>query len=160
MPLPASMGDLPEFLSGRADFRIAMIAESFERLTGKPLITRKSDIARDLWLAPSIIVAHGTEPDPIFFFGNKAALDLFEMPPRDFLTLPSRLSAEASERGQRARFMERVARDGFVDDYSGIRISARGRRFRIQNAIVWNLVDAAGRMHGQAATFDHWTYLN
>jgi hypothetical protein len=46
-----------------------------------------------------------------------------------------------------------------VDNYSGIRISASGRRFRIENATVWNLADAGGRIHGQAATFHHWTYL-
>jgi hypothetical protein len=154
------MADLPEFLRGRTDDRIALIAESFERLTEKPLINRTADIVRGLWFAPSVILAHGTEADPIFFFGNKAALDLFEMPPGDFLALPSRLSAEAAERGERARFMDRVARDGFVDDYSGIRISAGGRRFRIQNATVWNLIDAAGDIHGQAATFHHWTYLD
>ena len=154
------MDDLPEFLRHRPDARIALIADSFERLTGKRLVSRTPDIVHALWHAPSVILAHGTEPDPIFFFGNKAALGLFEMPPRDFLALPSRLSAEAAERGERARFMDRVARNGFVDDYSGIRISARGRRFRIQDATVWNLVDEAGEIHGQAAAFHHWTYLD
>jgi hypothetical protein len=154
------MDDLPDFLRDRRGFRIALIAESFERLTGKPLIVGTPDIIRGLWLSPSVIVAHGTEPDPIFFFGNKAALVLFEMPASAFLSLPSRLSAEAAEREERARFMDRVARNGFVDDYSGIRISAKGRRFRIQDATVWNLVDAAGDIHGQAATFDHWTFLD
>jgi hypothetical protein len=154
------MNDLPEFLRDQTDARVALIAESFERLMGKKLVNRTAEIVRDLWFAPPVVLAHGTEPDPIFFFGNKAALDLFEMPPGDFLKLPSRLSAEAAERSERARFMERVTRDGFVDDYSGIRISAKGRRFRIENATVWNLIDAAGGIHGQAATFDHWTYLD
>jgi len=48
---------------------------------------------------------------------------------------------------------------GPVDDYSGIRISQSGRRFRIEQAIVWNLIDAAGHLCGQAATFDTWTPL-
>jgi hypothetical protein len=34
-----------------------------------------------------------------------------------------------------------------------VRVSATGRRFRIAGAIVWNLVDAAGLRHGQAASF-------
>ncbi|MEW4451143.1 MEKHLA domain-containing protein [Bremerella sp. JC817] len=29
----------------------------------------------------------------------------------------------------------------------------------IEQAIVWNLTDAAGNHVGQAATFDHWTFL-
>jgi hypothetical protein len=62
-------------------------------------------------------------------------------------------------RDERARLLERTLRDGYVDDYAGIRISSTGKRFRIEQAIVWNLVDAAGIRHGQAATFDHWTPL-
>jgi hypothetical protein len=53
--------------------------------------------------------------------------------------------------------LERVTRDGFIADYSGIRIAASGRRFRIERAVVWNLIDADGTRHGQAATFDCWT---
>jgi hypothetical protein len=48
---------------------------------------------------------------------------------------------------------------GFVDDYAGVRISRTGKRFRIEQAIVWNVVDAEGKDHGQAATFAHWTPL-
>jgi hypothetical protein len=46
-----------------------------------------------------------------------------------------------------------------VDDYSGVRVSKSGRRFRIERAIVWNLTDAAGTHCGQAASFDRWTPL-
>ncbi len=49
---------------------------------------------------------------------------------------------------------------GFIDDYAGVRVSATGRRFRIEAATVWNLVDAAGALHGQAAAFDRWTLLD
>ena len=34
-----------------------------------------------------------------------------------------------------------------------------GRRFRIQQAVVWNLVDAAGTPQGQAACFHQWVPL-
>ena len=53
-----------------------------------------------------------------------------------------------------------MARDGYIDDYAGVRVSSRGRRFRITQATVWNLVDAAGVLHGQAATFDRWLRLD
>lgn len=68
--------------------------------------------------------------------------------------MPSRLSAEAPLREERQALLERVSRRGFIDDYAGIRISARGTRFRIENAVVWNLIDAAGVRHGQAAMFE------
>ena len=41
-----------------------------------------------------------------------------------------------------------VSAHGYIDDYSGVRISASGRRFVIRDAVVWNVVDAQGRHHG------------
>ena len=140
--------------------RLPLIAESYQRLLGKPLVSASGDIALDLWQAPQVIVAHGTEDDPVFFYGNRRALDVFEMAFADFICLPSRFSAEPLLREERARLLERVSRDGYIDDYAGVRVSASGRRFRIERAVVWNLIDAAGVCHGQAATFDHWIALD
>jgi hypothetical protein len=67
--------------------------------------------------------------------------------------LPSRLSAEPLARDERARLLARVTEFGFVDDYSGMRISGRNKRFMITNATVWNLLDADGVYRGQAAAF-------
>jgi len=53
----------------------------------------------------------------------------------------------------------RVRDNGFIDDYSGIRISLNGRRFRINQATVWNVLDEAGAYAGQAATFSSWEFL-
>jgi hypothetical protein len=139
--------------------RIARIAESFHALTGRDLVPPSSDVARALWTAPAAIVAHGTEPDPIFFFGNETALRLFAMSFEDFTRLPSRLSAEPLARNERARLLERVTRLGVIEDYAGVRISATGRRFHIANAAVWNLTDAQRQPAGQAASFSEWTFL-
>lgn len=134
--------------------RVALIAASYRRLLGKPLVT--PDDPEALWLAPRIIVAHGTEPDPVFFYGNLQGLSVFEMDFPAFVVLPSRFSAEPLAREERARLLARVSADGFIDDYAGIRISAKGRRFRIERAEVWNLIDEDGVCHGQAATFERW----
>jgi hypothetical protein len=53
-----------------------------------------------------------------------------------------------------------VTRDGFIDDYSGVRIARTGRRFRITHATVWNLLSPDGRACGQAAMFGNWTFLD
>jgi hypothetical protein len=89
----------------------------------------------------------------VFFYGNKLALQLFEMSFAEFVCLPSRFSAEPLAQQDRAVLLERVTRLGFVDDYSGVRIARSGARFVITNGTVWNLQDAAGIYHGQAATF-------
>lgn len=105
-------------------------------------------------------MSHGTEPDPVLNYGNRRALGLWETDWIDFTNTRSRLTAEPVHRDERARLLERTARDGFVDDYAGVRISKRGRRFRIEQAVVWNLVDAVGRRLGQAAAFDRVTPLD
>ena len=150
------VGGEPE-INDELRLRLALITESFQRLTGKPLIDDPSP--GGLWNAPRVIVAHGTEADPVFFYGNRMALDVFEMDFASFTRLPSRYSAEPMNREERARLLERVSRDGFIDDYAGVRISATGKRFRIGQAVVWNLIDVEGRIHGQAATFDRWVML-
>lgn len=150
------MSDDAALISRSAGDRLALIASSFERLTGRPLVSGPGA----LWAAPRAVVAHGLEADPLFFYGNQVALDLFETTAADFIRLPSRLSAEPLLREERARLLARVADTGFIDDYAGVRVSAGGRRFRIEQAVVWNLMDAAGAVHGQAATFDRWTRLD
>ena len=139
--------------------RIACIPESYVRLTGRPLVAPDADPITALWQAPLAVVAHGTEADPVFFFGNRTALALFEMGFDDFTRLPSRFSAEPLLREERARLLDRVTRDGIIEDYAGVRISASGRRFRIRNASVWNLTDRSGHPVGQAAAFSEWTEI-
>lgn len=139
-----------------------LLLDSYRRLLGSDLVAREGSAlaqAERLYRAPFVVVAHGTEPDPVLAYGNAAALDLWEMAADAFTRTPSRLTAEPLHREERARLLERTHRDGYVDDYSGIRISRTGRRFRIERATVWNLVDPAGVVRGQAATFERWTPL-
>ena len=142
---------------------VQLLLDSFARLLGRELISRQGSAeaqAERLFQAPFVVVSHGTEADPILNYGNAAALALWEMDLATLTRTPSRLTAEPVHRDERARLLERTRRDGYVDDYAGIRISSTGRRFRIEQAIVWNLVDAAGIHRGQAATFDRWTPLD
>jgi hypothetical protein len=132
---------------------IAAIAASHERLLGRSLVAPGDDVVQALWLAPQVILAHGMQADPLFYFGSKAALACFETDLDTLLAMPSRLSAEAPLRAERQALLDRVAQHGFIDDYAGIRISAKGRRFRIESAVVWTVSDEAGRTIGQAAAF-------
>ena len=92
-------------------------------------------------------------------YGNRAALALWEMSWDEFTRTPSRLTAEAPNREERARLLAAVTARGFIDDYSGVRISKTGRRFKISQATVWNLVAADGTPCGQAAMFAQWEFL-
>ncbi len=137
-----------------------IILDSFERLLARPLLPRTNDAARDaeaLWRAPFAVLSHGTQADPILNYANAMALELWEMPLPRLLATPSRLTAEPMAREARDKLMAEVTRTGFVTGYSGVRISATGRRFRIENVTIWNLSHADGAFAGQAATFDTWS---
>ena len=89
------------------DPRLALIADSYAHLLGQPLVDAQDDLADALWRAPRVIVAHGTEADPVFFYGNRLALQAFDMDFASFTRLPSRYSAEPLAREERARLLER-----------------------------------------------------
>ena len=138
----------------------SLLAESFARVTGRLLLEpSEAGAATRLFYASRVVVSHGTEADPVLNYGNRAALTLWEMDWERLTRTPSRLTAEPLERDERARLLEQVTRNGFIDNYRGVRISASGRRFNIEQAVVWNVVDAEGRKLGQAATFERWTFL-
>lgn len=140
-----------------------LLLDSYRDRLGRDLIPREgSEMAqtRDLFLAPFVVVSHNTDADPLLTYGNRTALDLWQMDIAQFLGTPSRLTAEPVVREERERMLSLAARQGYIDDYSGIRVSSTGRRFAIESAIVWNLSDSQGRPAGQAATFTTWRFLD
>jgi hypothetical protein len=140
----------------------ACLARGLKHWTGRELLPGISDpveLAQKVFEAPFILVSHGPEADPVLNYGNRTALALWEMSWEELTRTPSRLTAEAPNREERARLLSAVAQRGCIDDYSGVRISKTGRRFRIARATVWNLVTEDGGPCGQAAMFDCWEYL-
>jgi len=142
-----------------------MIARSLKHWTGRDLLAGPEAgappeaVAEKVFHAPFVLVSHGTEADPVLNYGNQTALTLWEMSWSELTQTPSRLTAEAPNREERARLLAAVTANGFIDDYSGIRISKTGRRFRITQATVWNLLDERGIYAGQAAMFSRWEFL-
>lgn len=133
--------------------RFALMTRSHELLVGRPLVPEDAGAA---WLygeAPFGVLAHDGGEDPRFFYANVAAQTRFEYSWAQFAGLPSRLSAGPEDRAERQRLLEAVGRDGFIDDYRGLRVSRTGRSFWIEDATVWNLLDERGARVGQAARF-------
>lgn len=142
--------------------KVHPLLRSYADCFGKPLTasqTEDSQSGKALWELPGVVVAHGIGDDPVFFYGNKAALALFEMTWERFTALPSRLSAEPGSRKERELLLAEVREKGFSTNYSGIRISSTGKRFRIENAAVWNIISPDGHFAGQAAYFDRWSAI-
>lgn len=139
-----------------------VLLESYRHWTKRDLLEparAPEELARALFEAPFVVVSHGLEDDPVLNFGNRAALDLWEMTWDQFTRTPSRMTAEPPDQVERARMLAQAEERGFIEDYRGVRISATGRRFLVDRALVWRVVDEAGRKHGQAATFGSWTFV-
>jgi hypothetical protein len=154
---------LPAHLTEKWIAQTRVLLDSFQQATGHALMTRSGDAAEEaerLFAAPFVVVAHGPEADPILNYANRAGLLLWEMPAVDFIRTPSRLTAEPTLRAAREKLLAETTRKGFVSGYEGVRISASGKRFLIQDVTIWNVVDVDGAAAGQAATFASWRFLD
>ena len=142
---------------------VARLLESLRRWTGRNLVEPGQtvpDQARALFYAPFVVLSHNTDAQPILNYANRVGLKLFEFTWKELIKLPSRHTAEPIHQVERARLLATVARQGFIDDYCGVRITKSGRRFVIEQATVWNLNDEKGAPYGQAATFSSWRFLD
>lgn len=148
-PRPAGLAADLEFFK--------LLTGSFQRLLGKPLVSPEQGPDWLYRAAPFVVLAHNTAPDPLFVYANIAAQTRFGYTWDEFTKLPSRLSAEAPDRQERQRLLDAVARQGYIADYRGLRVTKSGKHFWVENGIVWQLVDEHGRTRGQAATFSSWT---
>ncbi len=138
-----------------------IVLDSYRRIVGHQLVPARLDAGQaSRWLyedAPFCVLAHDASADPRFIYANKAAQRCFEYSWAEFTALPFRLSAAAPDRTERQTLLDRVARDGFADGYTGLRISRSGRQFFIEDGTVWQLTDERGGLHGQGAMFPRWS---
>lgn len=140
---------------------IGLLLDSYRHLLGKPLLecAAGQSLGRQAFAADFALLSHNTDADPLFNYGNRTALDLFEFSWAEFIGMPSRLSAEPVNREARERLLAQVASQGFIDNYTGVRIAKSGKRFLIERAVVWNVYDSRQNYYGQAACFSDWRLL-
>ncbi|THI85553.1 MAG: MEKHLA domain-containing protein [Nitrospira sp. CG24A] len=139
-----------------------LLLNSFRHWTTRELLERVGDPdcqAHKLFHSPFVVVSHGMEEDPLLNYGNQAALELWKLSLEQLVKTPSRLTAEPVNRAERQRMLEQAGTRGYLDTYRGVRITSTGRRFLVENALIWNVVDAKGQRVGQAATFSQWSWL-
>lgn len=139
------------------------LLQSFQYWTGYPLLKLDASptlVAQQLFEAPFVIVSHGTQSNPIFNYGNRQALELWQLDWDAFTKLPSRCSAEPRDQAERSQMLTQAENQGLITNYQGIRISSTGKRFKIEDGIIWNVLDEEKQLSGQAATFKCWTPIN
>lgn len=114
---------------------IAVLLESsYHLLVGRSLVGVGGDVeTRARWL-------YGDAPFGVLAHDDRA-----------------RLSAGQEDQQDRDRLLSRVQARGFAEGYRGLRVAKSGRRFWIEDVVMWSLVDDQGTRCGQAAAFPGWT---
>jgi MEKHLA domain len=138
------------------------ILHSYQHWTGQSLFDLSfapQELAQLLFEAPFVVISHGTEADPILNYGNQTALELWELPWEEFIIMPSRKTAPELIQLEINNLLAEAQAKGFINNYSGVRISSTGKRFFIENSILWNLLDDNNQKCGQAALFFKWKYV-
>ncbi|MBD2294331.1 MEKHLA domain-containing protein [Anabaena sphaerica FACHB-251] len=122
-------------------------------VSGSPL-----EIAQALFAAPFVLASQGTEVNPILNYGNRKALAQWEMSWEEFTRTPSRNTAEAVLQPERNRLLADAATKGF-SYFSGVRITSTGKRFQIEDGIVWNILNEQNQYCGQAGMFSKCEFI-
>ncbi|MGI8503329.1 MAG: MEKHLA domain-containing protein [Hassallia sp.] len=138
------------------------ILHSYQHWTGKSLLNvsrTPEEIAQALFEAPFVLASHGMKLDPILNYGNRMALQLWELSWNTLTKMLSRQSAEEVVQEERDRLLAEAATKGFISNYSGVRTSSTGKQFYIQDTILWNVVDEENQYCGQAALFSQYKFI-
>ena len=139
-----------------------LLLDSYRHWMKQELIDRGvtfSEQSHQLFESSFVVVSHGMQNDPILNYGNRTALALWEMSWEELTStrhasppnLPIRKNVPRCFNGQHN-----------MDSLMIIEESAfqrPGKRFLVERAIVWNVVDDQGQKQGQAATFSKWSFL-
>ncbi|MBW4450219.1 MAG: MEKHLA domain-containing protein [Spirirestis rafaelensis WJT71-NPBG6] len=133
------------------------LLHSYQHWTGTSLLN-VSGTSEEIAQALFVLVSHGTQADPIFNYGNRKALQLWELSWEEFTKMPSRKSAEKIVQEERDRLLAEAASKGF-SNFSAVRITSTGKRFQIQDGILWNLIDEQNRHCGQASVFSQYKFI-
>ncbi len=142
---------------------IAEIAiASYEHFIGESVVDYKnkfSSPSEALFHLNRPLLVHDTQSDPIFCYGNLLALEIFEYNWEELIKLPSRLSAEVTQQEDRLKMMNEIKRTGYAKGYSGTRITKTGKRIKIGDTTIWNLLGPNSQFSGQAALIKKFEYL-
>ena len=113
---------MADFPTGQRDFIIrhtGCLLASFKHWAGRDLIGASGtpeEIAKSVFESPMVVVSHGTESDPILNFGNRAAMELWEMDWEQLTRTPSQKTAEPVALEERAALLDEVTRNGYIDN--------------------------------------------
>jgi hypothetical protein len=157
------INSLPPWQQPKIVDHTQLLLWSYHHWLHKPLLEwnhqSPEEIAKNFFFAPFVVVSHGTQSEPIFNYGNQKGLDLWEVTWDEFIQMPSRKTAAPVDEDERNQLLTQAHQQGYIDNYSGVRQSKTGKRFKLENVVLWNVVDRDLNDRGQAAMFSDYVYL-
>ncbi len=91
----------PSAANGYLAGHVALLRRSLRQLAGRDLLDADAamqDSAARVYNAPFVVLSHDATADPVLTYGNRRALELFELSWEELTRMPSRLTAEAPDR--------------------------------------------------------------
>lgn len=142
-----------------------LLLDSYAQWTGRELLDRLGSPeaqARTLFAAPFVVASHGTEDDPMLNYGNRMALELWEMTWAQFTRTPSRLTADPvnGPSASACWSMRGLGAGSTTIEGSGSRVQADTSWWRTQLCGTWSTLRAertAKRRLSAAGPFSHCT---
>jgi hypothetical protein len=145
------------------DNHLRLLSESLKKSSGTDMFQWINDRSPDTPLTTASqvdtntrfgVLSHGTQPDPIYNYGNQASLELFEYALGDLCQTPSRFSTVPELMEDRSKLIQEIETKGFgyIDDAA--RVSAEGTLFLISKILVWTVFDDSNSRIGLAAIYD------
>ncbi|QDZ18632.1 WHEP-TRS domain-containing protein [Chloropicon primus] len=146
---------------------LLLVVESFTKALGRTLLEEQcsiTEIADKVYEAPFVLLSHvyGEGGEGVrehkFNYANRRALELWETEWADLVGKPSSVSGEDAEEIQsdRDELLLECKEKGFVEGYEGWRISAKGKKFFVKGATLWEVKSSGGESVGQAVVLTEW----
>lgn len=100
------------------------------------------------------ILSHGTQPDPIYNYGNRASLILFDQTLENLCKTASRYSTVESLMEDREQLIQQINSVGHGTISNAIRTTTKGKLFVMETIWIWHVYHPDGRRIGLAALYD------
>mmetsp|Transcript_14710 Transcript_14710/g.23932 ORF Transcript_14710/g.23932 Transcript_14710/m.23932 type:complete len:173 (-) Transcript_14710:2202-2720(-) len=134
---------------------VHLLQESYKHYTGKQLGGEEMATWEALHNSEAFVLASvGIQDDPIFNYGNRAAMNVFKLDWDEFTQFPGRYSADEENRESREKLLKMANQAEYLPDVEAIRVDAEKRRFKLVDAELFTVLSGDKQTRiGQAVWF-------
>lgn len=147
------------WLSPAAQRQAARLVRSYAHFTGEILVPpgSEAEVAARLFEHPALVLS--LADGPTYNYANRTAMTAFERDWHQITNMVGDESAEPHLRKERTERLREALLQGCVRNYAGVRISAHGKRFLLEDGTLFAVLDESGATCGVAAVIPRLRYL-